>query len=70
MTESEKNQEYQAAKGALKVQAKACKEVCKGDKPEIRMCINNFADSLIKDHDWTGTMYEVWLSNFAASLHP
>lgn len=70
MTENRKLTEYQTAKHYLKVCAKAAKEAYEGDKPAIRMCINNYADSLIKEHNWTGTRYEIWLGNLAAKLHP
>ena len=70
MTEYRKVTQYQSAKSALRMEARVAKEAYKDDKPAIRQCINDFADWLIKDHNWTGTKYEVWLSNFAASLHP
>ena len=66
----EEFEKYQSAKGALKMKARVAKEAFGDDKPAIRQSINDFADWLIKDHHWSGTRFEVWLSNLAARLHP
>lgn len=66
----EEFEKYQEAKRKLKICANAAKEAFGDDKPAIMESINNFTDWLIKDHHWSGTRYEVWLSNLAARLHP
>jgi hypothetical protein len=75
-----KNEIYKNCKAILKQTAKEAKEFNKGDKPYIRMTINDQADQLHRQIDFyfmkgkfsekVADLYKNWLSSYACKLHP
>lgn len=67
--------EYLQAKASLKEFAWREKRMLKGDKPAIRMGINDYTDCLCKDFPYSlsdakRAQYTKWLQSYAADLHP
>lgn len=62
---------YQIAKSNLKAQAKQLKAqgFYKTDKPMVRQCLNDYADSLSRDYDFSDYQKNN-LSSFVCTLHP
>ena len=62
---------YQQAKEQLKHASIQIKKDFKGDKPAIRMHINDSCDSIARDYYYRLTEYQKnLLSNYACKLHP
>lgn len=62
---------YTEAKGQLKHASKVIKSDFKGDKPAIRMHINDTCDCIQKDYYYRLTDHQKsLLSNYACKLHP
>ena len=60
---------YQIAKNELKNVANEAKRLHSTDKPLIRMYINDFADHLIKELNFSDYQTNL-LSSYACKLHP
>lgn len=75
-----KNEIYINAKMRLITSAKEAKRLNKGDKPYIRMLINDEADSIRRQIDFycmkgrysekKASLYKNWIDNLACRLHP
>lgn len=75
-----KNDIYKNAKMRLINSAKEAKRLSKGDKPYIRMLINDEADSIHRQIDFycmkgkyserKANLYKNWISSLACKLHP
>lgn len=61
--------DYQTAKTMLRAHAEYVTVQYRGDKPAIRMSINDYADSISKDYGLSNIQIGR-LSNYACSLHP
>ena len=61
--------DYQKAKKELLSFAKEIKEKYKTDKPAQRMCINDYADNLIKSYQLSNHKANL-LCNYCCKLHP
>lgn len=61
---------YQEAKQQLKEVSKNLKRDYRGDKPAIRMGINNAADAICKEYHYRLSDYQKeLLHNYAVTLH-
>lgn len=60
---------YQEVKTMLRSNAEYVKVLFRGDKPMIRQCINDYADSISKDYNLSDYQRNL-LSNYACKLHP
>jgi len=61
---------YKQAKQQLRRASAEAKASFGSDEPAIRQCINDYADHLIRENEWTSTRHETRLSNYAYTLHP
>lgn len=60
---------YQECKTMLRANAEYMKVQFRGDKPMIRQCINDYADSISKDYNLTEYQINL-LANYSCKLHP
>lgn len=60
---------YQIAKSILKTVSYDAKGNHRGDKPMIRQIINDTADGICRDYNFS-EHYRNLLSNYACKLHP
>lgn len=61
---------YQQAKQELKQYKASIKTICIGDKPKLRMLLNDYTDGLTRNESILTDYQKTLLHNFCSKLHP